>query len=82
MSGYEYVRMTLNEFIDFVNACTDLQALNRIKQQLDSVIKYVERGYDRKVPPREGHPLNLIDLNERRQTVVDRWLIVASHHAA
>ncbi len=81
MSGYEYVYMSLDSFIETVNTCNDLKKLNHIKQQLDSVIKYVETSYrNRRLPP-EGHPLNLIDLGERRQTVSDRWLIVASHAA-
>lgn len=82
MSGYEYVSMSLNEFLDFVANCNDIPTLNRAKQQLDSVIKYVTEGYNRKTPPPVGHPLNLIDLGERRQTVADRWIALASHSAA
>ena len=79
MSGYEFVSMNMDEFVDFVANCNDLPTLNRAKQQLDSVIKYVSESYDRKAPPPENNPLYMIDLGERRQTVADRWIALASY---
>lgn len=83
MSSYEHIKMSFDEFATLVAKCTNLTELNRIKQEIDGAIDYVQKTCrDRVRNTIIHHPLNLIDLGEHRQTVVDRWIVLASHSVA
>lgn len=85
MSGYEYIQMSFEKFANTVASCTELALLNRIKNQIDSFIHYIETSPEVLGQRSVLHPLNLIDLGERRQTVVDRWIVLlaeSNHQAA